>query len=555
MRGDRILAAIWWHDSDEDWKFAPAEQPKAPGAPATPDHSVGLRLAYFAVAVLVGITGGLGNALVLDNVAELQGALGAYIYEIAWLPVAYVMTNVVINLLFIRFRERFGLRLFTGGFVALYALVTLGHIFVHTFRMAVMVRAASGMAGAALNTLAIFYMIQAAPAKWRPHAIVIGLGVPQLATPLARLFPTEPLAFDQWRTLYTFEFGLALITFAAVVLLRLPHGNRAQPFKPFDFLSFSLIAGGLALFAAVIGEGRYLWWWDTPWLGWVLCASIASLVAAIVLEYHRRRPLLAIRWLSSADLVRFLLVGILVRVVQSEQPSGAVGLLNSLGFNNDQFHSLFWIAAAATLGGTLASASLLSVRRLTQQIIVALALAAVGAALDSNATNLTRPQQLYFSQALVAFSTTFCLGPAFLFGLFKALRKGEVEFISFIALFGIAINLGSLIGSSLLGTFQVIREKTHSNVLVQHIVLTDPQVATRLQQSGLAYGSVTIDPALRGAEGASLLSQQVTREANVLAYNDMFQGVAILAAAAALYLAGVVILRGWRARQTQVARQ
>lgn len=553
LRSDGTQAFIGWHDSEEDWKFAPSEQPATPGAPANPDHSLRLRFAYAAVAVLVGITGGLGNALVLDNLPQLQGALGAYLYEIAWLPVAYVMTNLAINLLMIKFRVRFGLRLFTGGLVGLYALVTLGHLFLHSFKSAIAVRAASGMAGAALTTLAIYYMIQALPAKWRLNAVVIGLGIPQLATPLGRLFSSEPLAFGEWRTLYTFEFGLALITFAAVVLLPLPHGKRAPAFKPGDFLSFGLFAGGLALFAAVIGEGRFLWWTDTPWLGWVLCASIAPIVAAIVLDYHRRRPLLATRWLSSADIARFLVVAIVVRVVQSEQPSGAVGLLNTLGFNNDQFHDLFWIATAATLAGSIASAALLRVNRLTHQIIFGLTLAAVGAALDSGATNITRPQQLYFSQALLAFSTTFCLGPAFMFGVIRALRKGEIEFITFIAIFGIAINLGSLMGSSLLGTYQVVREKTHSHAIVQQVVLSDPQVATRIQQSGSAYGSVTIDPAARSAEGASLLSQQVTREANVLAYIDVFQLVAVLAAAAALYLAAVIILRAQRQRYAQVA--
>ena len=203
-RGDGTLV-LGWHDSEEDWKFGPAEQPTTPGSPAIPEHSPGLRVAYAAVAVLVGITGGLGNALVLDNLPQLQGALGAYLYEIEWLPVAYAMTNLAINLLMIRFREQFGLRLFTSGFVALYALVTLGHLCLHSFNTAIAVRAASGMAGAALTTLAIYYMIQAFPAKSRINAVVLGLGIPQLATPLARLFSTEPLAFGAWRTLYQFE--------------------------------------------------------------------------------------------------------------------------------------------------------------------------------------------------------------------------------------------------------------------------------------------------------------------------------------------------------------
>jgi MFS family permease len=555
MRGEQLIAAIRWHDSDEEWKFAPHERPTVPGAPANPDHPLGLRYAYGVIAVLVGITAGLGNALVSVNLLQLQGALGGYVDEIAWLPAVYVMTNISMNLLLIRFRQQFGLRLFTGGFVALYAVVTLGHIFVRTFATAIAVRAASGMAAASLTSLTLFYTVQALPAKWRLRATVIGISIPQIATPLARLFSTELLALGEWRALYIFEFGLALMTLAAVLVLRLPPGERQQVFEPLDFVSFGLFAGGMALFSAVIGEGRYLWWTDTPWLGWALSGSIVLVVAAIVLDYYRRRPLIATRWLTSADMMRFVVVGILMRLALSEQSYAAVGLLNTLGFNNDQFHPLFWIATAAIISGSIASGVLLDVKRLTQPIMISLVLVAVAAGMDSDSTNLTRPQELYLSQALLAFSSTFCLGPSLLFGLGRSLKKGAIEYITFFALFSITLNLGNLMGTSLLGTFQIIREKVHSNAIVQQIVLTDPQVETRFQQSELAYSAMTIDPAARGAEGAARLSEQVTREANILAYNDVFQLIAVLSLATALYLAVVVFFRRRRERRAKAALQ
>jgi MFS family permease len=539
---------VRWRDPDEDWQFAPHERPTMPGSPANPEHPGVRRFAYGVIAVLVGLTGGLGNALVAVNLPQLQGALGLYGYEIAWLPTAYVMTNISINLLLIKFRQQFGLRLFTSIFVTLYAAVTFAHLFVHSFATAIAVRAASGMAGAALTSLALYYMMQALPMKWRLQSIVIGISLPQLATPLARLFSTELLAFGEWRTLYLFEFGLAVIALAAVLLLRLPPSERQDAFKPMDFVSFALFASGSALLCAVLGEGRQLWWTDTPWLGWALCASIPLILAALLLEHHRGSPLLETRWLGSADIVRFAVVSILVRIVLSEQSYAAVGLLNTLGYNNDQFHTLFLIIAIAIVAGSVSSAILLDITHLTQPVMFAVALVAVAAAMDSHSTNLTRPEQLYFTQALLAFSTTFFMGPALLFGMVRAIQRGAGHILSFIALFGITQNLGGLIGSALLGTFQVMREKAHSNALVQHIVMTDPLVAARVQQGGSAYGRVLIDPALRNAEGASLLSQQITREANILAYNDVFQLIAILAAATTIYLGIVVFLRTRRER-------
>jgi hypothetical protein len=118
--------------------------------------------------------------------------------------------------------------------------------------------------------------------------------------------------------------------------------------------------------------------------------------------------------------------------------------------------------------------------------------------------------------------------------------------VSFSAVFGISQTLGGLGGTALLGTFQIMRERYHSNELVQSIVATDPQIALRVQQLGGAYGRVLLDPARRQAQGAQLLSQQVTREANILAYNDVFLLIAALAAVAFCYLAGRWLYLKWR---------
>src|SRR3546814_20720769 len=66
--------------------------------------------------------------------------------------------------------------------------------------------------------------------------------------------------------------------------------------------------------------------------------------------------------------------------------------------------------------------------------------------------------------------------------------------------------------------------------------MTDPQVSTRIQQLGCAYARVLTDPILRQAQGSALLSQQVTREANILAFNDVFLLIGVIATMVFLYL-------------------
>jgi len=538
--------------AEERWEFAPHERAVMPGSPASPAHPLGRQVAYGLIAVLVGLTGGLGNALISVNTVVLQGSLGLDPAEIAWLPTVYVMTNTSINLLLIKFRQQYGLRPFTIIFLGLYAVLTFAHLFVHDFWSAIAVRAASGMAAAALSSLSLYYMMQALPSKWRLKAVVVGIGIPQCALPLARLFSPELLAMSQWRTLYLFEFGLALISLAAVSLLRLPPAERRPAFEPLDFVTFILFGGSMALFAAVLGEGRIVWWTQAAWIGWSLAAAIPMLFAALIIEHNRANPLLNTRWLGSADILRFAIVTIMARIILSEQTVAAVGLLTTLGQNNDQFGTLFLIIFLASIAGVAASAITLNVEKLAHPVMLAIGLVAVAAFFDSYSTSLTRAPQLYLTQAVIAFAGTFFIGPSLLFGMTRALQAGTGHIISFIALFGMLNSIGGLGGSALLGTYQTIAEKAHSAAIVQDIDPTDPIVTARIVAGGAAVGRVVGDPALRNAEGGALLSQAATREANVLAYNDTFRLISVLAALTTLYLALLLVRRFLRERRAAI---
>jgi MFS family permease len=519
-----------------DWH--PDEKPTLPGSPSFPKHTPRRRLAYFLVGTLVTLTGGLGNSLTTVNLTNLQGTLGAYAYETNWLPVAYVMTNASMNLLLVKFRQQFGLRAFTEFFLVLYALVTFAHLFVNDLGSAIAVRAAHGMAGAALSTLGLYYTLQAASTReLRPRFIAASLGISQLSQPIAYLFSTRLLELAEWRGLYLFELGLTLVTLAAVLWLKLPPGDRFKAFRPTDFLTFALFAPGVALLCAALNFGRVLWWTETPWVGVALAGSVFLIVAAIAVEHHRRNPLLNLRWLTNGMIARLFLAMMLVRVVLSEQSVGAVGFLRLVGLNNDQLTTLFLVVLAATVAGIAVAVLAMRPAHLMAPQVIALLIMALGAWIDSHATSLTRPEEMYASQAMLAFGGVLFLGPLLL-TLMGSVVTNPGNLITFSVLFSLTQNIGALLGSSLLGTWQVTREKFHSSILAEQLSSLDPLVAARIQRGGAAYGGVLMDPAARTRQGVAALSQTATREANILAFNDVFLLISIIAALLALWIFG-----------------
>lgn len=509
-------------------QWAPHERPTMPGSPSTPLHSTQKRWAFALVGVIVALTGGLGNALVVANLPYLQGSLGATTAEIAWLPAAYVMTNVSMNLVLVKFRQQFGLRAFTEVFLVLYALVTFAHLFVNDINSAIAVRAAHGMVGAALSTLGLYYMIQAFPLKWRLKALVLGLGTAQLAIPMARLVSEDLLQIAEWRGLYLFELGMALLSLGCVLLLKLPPGDRFKAFEKLDFLTFGLLSVGFALLCAVLSLGRIEWWLEEPWIGVASAASIALILAGLAIEHNRSNPLLITRWLGSGAILRLGLAVILFRVVLSEQSVGTVGLLQTLNMGPEQLHDLYAVMLLGSVAGLAVSAWTINPQHLIKPLLISLAMIAAGAWMDSGATNLTRQSNMFLSQFLLAFGGTFFLGPTLVLGVSGVIANPR-NMVSFSVLFGITQNLGGLIGSAVFGTFQIVREKFHSSVLVEHLTLIDPLVQSRLQSASASYASTIADPASRTAQGIRAIASVATREANILAYNDVFMLIALVA--------------------------
>jgi len=528
------------------YQFKAHERPAIPGSPFNPDHPRSRMWAYGTIGILAGLTGGLGNALVSSNLAYFQGTLGLSAEEAAWIPAAYATTYICANLVLVKFRMQFGLELFLRLVLVGYVLATLTHLFVHGFWSAMLVRAASGLAAAGLTTLGVLLFFQALPAPKRIHGIMIGVSIPQLATPLARVIAPSLLEWGDWRMGYMFELGLAMLTLAAVLALPLPPSERSKAFEPTDFVTIALMLPGVGLLCSVLALGRTDWWLDTPWLGWASVGAIVLIAAAAIIEHRRANPLLMTKFIGQWPILRLVAVAFCVRVITAEQTYASIGLLSSLGLGIDQYQSLFIVVTLASIAGLLVTLAAMRPETPARPIQIACLLIAIAAVMDSGATNLTRPADLYVSQALVGFAALMFIGPAMAIGLSRTLLQGPQYFISWLVVFLASQNLGGLVGSALFGTLQTVREKFHSHALVEHIVLDNPIAAGRLAGSAQQVSGVIADPVLRNAEGAALLSQRVTREANVLAYNDVFMAIAVLACL--LFLWGVAIEINMRRR-------
>lgn len=467
---ERLAHRLGCFFAEEDRLFGAGERPVVSGSPATPHHAAPLRAAYAAIAVLLGLTAGLGSAFVLVNAATIQQAMGWSEVEMAWLPTAYVMTSISANLVLIKFRQQFGLRPFAIAFLGLYALFALGHLGATDLGHAVALRAASGIAAAALIPLCLFYMMQAMPANGRIRGLVLGIGVVQCALPLAAVLSPVLLAASERRSLFEFEAGFALLALAAVALVRLPPTERTRSFQVHDAATFGLMGSGLALVTAVAGVGQQSGW-SAGWIPFALAAAVPLLGAGTMTELRRTQPLLDLRWLARSEAARFALAVLMARFVFAEQQI-AMDLLRTLGARSDQLEAMAGLILIGAAAGVAASAASVDVEKLARPMVLAITVVAVTALVESAPADLGDLPRFYISQFIIGFAGAYFLGPALMMGVTQALQRGSRELISFIVLFGLVNALGALVGHALLSTyFDWSRDRHEAQLSDQAVVL------------------------------------------------------------------------------------
>lgn len=500
-------------------------------------------------AVTLGLTQGLGNQLVAANAIAIQGHFLVTANEAAWLPAAYTATSITATLLLYKVRNQYGLRLFAEAGLALFATLALLHLLISDYRLMVALRAAAGFAAAPLSTLSFLYCVQVMAPQHR-LSVGLSLGVlgSQLAPPLARLIAPALLDVGGWQGMVVMEAGLALICLAIVVRLPLAPNPRAKVFDPIDGISFPMLMLGTGLLSLSLSLGRLYWWLEADWLGLCLAASVLLLAGVVAIELNRRQAMIDIRWMMQPQMILFAGVMLFARALMSEPSAITVSFFQTLGLQNSDLAGMELRIILAILAGTAVSCLIVAPPRAPAIHAASFALIALGAWLQSFATSQSRPPDFYLSQSLIAFGSGLFLPSALAWGIGWVFQTAPQNLLSFLAVFLGTNVLGGQIGSALFGSLLVLREKYHSSHIVEPLVLSNPLLAQRVQQYGAAYRAVIEDPAMRQGQGLRQLGQIATREANALAYDDLFLLVAAIAVAMLLVLGIHAGIRAWRER-------
>ncbi|WP_336276659.1 MFS transporter [Bartonella sp. CB178] len=467
---------------------------------------------------------GLGANIVQSNIVQLTGDFHATITETMWLVAAYMAPNVSVAIMLIKIRYHFGLRAFAELSILGFVLVCVLQLFVTDLRSALIIRFFAGIAAAPLASLALLYMMEAfAPEKKFTVGISLNYTSANLAVPLSHLISPNLLKNGGFFSLSAMEMGLVLIGLGCIFALPLTPVKRSKVIAKLDWVSYGLIAFGLGLNAVIMSVGKLYWWYEVPWIGWGFVLVISFLVAAVVLELNREKPLIDFRWLFSKEMVQPVLILLAFRVFLLENSTLAPEFFNLFGLLNSEMRPMYLAVTFGTILGGAICVSFLRAGREDYFYLVSLSCLAIGSYLDSYVSRFTRPEDMMLSQGLIGLGYALFLPPALFNGFVVSNERGPRYVLSFIAIFLLTQVTGGLMSSAFFGSLQLFFAHTHFEKLTQNIIVTDPFILGEMDALFSSSYDILASPA--SADGYMIpdLVGKLKLTANIFAYNDVFR--------------------------------
>lgn len=505
--------------------IAPGLRPTMPSGPYLFPVSRRLKLAYVICALCIAVLATFAEFLYATDIAYLAGPLHLTNAQAAWGTALYYGFGASNALFVIKGRMQFGTARFFHIVIGFYAATSLLFLVHPTFVTLLINRAANGAVYSMAIAKAVYYLLVVVPADKRYRAPMIAIGALLTSSSLVGLVPIDPIASDG-------ALGFRLICLAApcimltlVLLFPLTPTDRFRVFNWGDLVTVLMAVPGVLLLAGALAQGRTYWWSQVPWLGWMIAAGIALVAGAMIREHRRGHPLLQIEWMTSRQFLMLIFVVVFERIGLAEQTTGVRGLMASLGFDSDQLHALSIASLLGQVGGVTLLARFFKPERAGWVMLGCLLATAAASWTDGGRNGFATPQDVLVTQFVIGGASVVFVASGLLFMVGKVMASGPHNLVTMIVMFAFTQNIGGLIGSALIGSYQFVAQQSALTVLASWSPLASPYLA--------------------GGASQPAISSLISSGAATLGYLDAFRFVGVLTAGGgACLLIYILAMRG-----------
>jgi MFS transporter, DHA2 family, multidrug resistance protein len=492
-------------------------------ASATPEQDAPIsalrRWAITVTVMTVTVMQVLDVTVINVALPHMQGSLSAGVDEISWVLTSYLAANAVVLpatgwLAGILGRKRFFL-LCTVGFTLASALCGLAP----NLNVLLLARVLQGIAGGPLMPLSQAIMWEIFPFRQRGMAMAVwGMGIM-----MAPIFgPTlGGWITDNWSWRWTFYINLpigVLGFFAASAILFDPSYLR-KPGK-IDIPGLCLMVVGFLSLQLFLDQGERYEWFDSNFIVILGFTAVVALIGFLVRELTADEPILDLgvyrdrNFAAASVIMVFVMFGFFSSMVLlalfTQKVLGYDAWTSGLVLAPGGVGNLFSLIIAGRL-----------INRMDQRILLL-----VGCVLNAwaawNMSVLTSNVD-YWALAWPRFVQG--LGVGFIFVPLNAVGLATIPRISMgnaTALLNVVRNLGGGAGVAVVSMILARRTQEHQSTLIPHVNPFDAETAARLSAWASHFGAHGADSFTAQQRALARVYQELTQQAQVLAFADDF---------------------------------
>lgn len=497
----------------------------------------------FIVAIVVSLAAFME---VLDttiaNVAlsHISGSLGASSEESTWVLTSYLVANGIVLPLSGWLSGLMGRKNFFMFCILGFTLTSFLCGISTSLPMLIVFRLLQGLTGGGLQPSQQAIIKDSFPAEKLGMAFAI-TGITTVLAPI--IGPTLGGYITDnasWRWIFFMNVPVGLLaTFLVKILVVDPPSAQKQKVDSIDYIGLSLVALGLGALQIVLDKGQQEDWFDSSFIMLFSCISAIGLVLAILWLLRQKNPIVQLKLFMIPS---FSLPCLMIFFVGFSLYSSAMLLpmlvQTSFGYN-------------ATLSGLVLSPSGIAtlilmpvVGRLVNAIqakyLISFGMFSMAAGMWI--TGFVTPQTDYNTFVLVRILQT--IGLPFLFVPASTLAFSKISpenSSNASAIVSLMRNLGGSIGIALVTNKLLHSQQQEQAYLVQHLTAAAPGYHSALS----TYTQTMINLGMPSSRAATMamgkIYQQLIQQANLLAYRDAYNFIAIIMivlAVVALFMPG-----------------
>ncbi len=468
--------------------------------------------------VLSAILEVLDSTIVNVALPHIQAAFGATTDQATWILTSYIVSAVVVMPLTGFVARRVGRRRLILTAVTGFATMSVMCGLSWSLETIVAFRLAQGMFGAFLIPLSQSILFDAFPREKRGQAMaVFGLGV-VVAPVLGPTVGAVLTEYFSWRMVFFVNLPVAAM---ALLLLagELPDDETEN--VGIDWKGLALLALGIGCLQFVLDQGETKDWLSSRIIQIALIASVMGAVGFIVHALTSRSSVVDLRLFADRNfaLCNLIIAGFAISLF------GGIAILptfvqNLLDYPVIESGHLF-IPRGIAAGASMVLTGAVLVTRFDPRVLAGLGmlLTAVG----NFMVGMLNLNAGFWQLAWPGFVSGLGMGLVFVpmsILAFESISKARQDEAS--GLFNVTRQLGSSVGISLVGTWVVRGLQTNTAALSQNVTPYNPAAQAYLAPLGLTPES---------AEGAAILGQEISRQAEMISYLTVFNNLGLLALA------------------------